>query len=69
MRATLETLSTKTQEFVYPGGAVGIAISRAILGNLVPRQVQTTGTYAGNANGRPGHGATRKNGRHEHVTT
>jgi len=39
MRATLETLSTKTQEFVYLGGAVGIANCRAILGNLVPRQV------------------------------
>ena len=39
MRATLETLSTKTQEFVYLGGAVGIAICRAIIGNVVPRQV------------------------------
>jgi hypothetical protein len=29
MRATLETLSTKTQEFVYLGGAVGIAICRS----------------------------------------
>jgi hypothetical protein len=39
MRAMLETLSTKTQKIVYLGGAVGIAICRAILGNHVPRQV------------------------------
>jgi hypothetical protein len=69
MRATLETPSTKTQEFVYLGGAVGIAICRAILGNMYRAKYATTGTYAGNTNGRPRHDATRQNGRHEHVTT
>jgi hypothetical protein len=50
VRATLETLSTKTQKFAYLGGAVAIAICRAILGNLYRAKYTTTWTYGGNTN-------------------